>query len=299
MLFSTLWIRKSRISLSFSGDDSCLSCHASSRTKNEPGFFIRSIFPDEEGEPIARAGEDRVNHTTDLGIRWGGWFVTAEKFNLPHRGNGITKKTEESYSVSPVQAKSLSDLGQFFNHQNYLTQTSDIQALLALEHQVEMHNIFTSTKFRIMHALHNEKVINEALGETGRRDITKRIMNNATEEILDYLLFVEESHLKNVDLVGIPSFQKDFKPEVPATKDGKSLTDFDFKNRISKYACSWLIYCDSFTGLPVELKEMVLGRLKKILTGENLDDKYIHLRKTRGDIHQILSETLPAYSKLK
>ena len=43
----------------FERDDSCLNCHASSRTKNEPGFFIRSIFPDKDGEPIARAGETR------------------------------------------------------------------------------------------------------------------------------------------------------------------------------------------------------------------------------------------------
>ncbi|MCA8952994.1 MAG: hypothetical protein KDE27_26015 [Planctomycetes bacterium] len=41
-------------------DDSCLSCHASSRTDDEPGLLLRSVFPDAQGDPIASAGETRV-----------------------------------------------------------------------------------------------------------------------------------------------------------------------------------------------------------------------------------------------
>ena len=281
--------------LKFNRDDSCLSCHASGRTENEPGFFIRSVFPDKRGEPIARAGEDRVDHTTPIELRWGGYFVTAEKFTAAHRGNGYVE-TEGKYEIKHKEAKTFKDLDMFFDPDKFLTDTSDIQALMAMEHQVKMHNIFTSTKFRSMHALHNEKVINEALGETGRRDLTKRILSNAANEILEYMLFENELSIKGMEIRGKKEFNKAFSYTAPKTKDGKSLSELTFENSMVKYPCSWLIYSDSFKGLPVELKELVLQRLINILTGAEVPDKFIHLRKQRQEIHSILLETHPEYA---
>lgn len=281
--------------LKFNRDDSCLSCHASGRTENEPGFFIRSVFPDKTGEPIARAGEDRVDHTTPLDLRWGGYFVTADKFKTPHRGNGYVEK-EGKYEIKHKEAKTFKDLDMFFDPEKFLTDTSDVQALMALEHQVKMHNLFTSTKFRSMHALHNEKVINEALGETGRRDLTKRILNNAANEILEYMLFENEQSIKGLEIQGNKDFTKAFSYAAPKTKDGKSLSELSFDSSIVKYPCSWAIYSDSFKGLPAELKELVLQRLIVILSGDEVPDKYIHLRKVRDDIHKILLETHKEYA---
>ena len=68
-----------------------------------------------------------------------------------------------------------------------------------------------------------------------------------------------------------------------------------FDKGISELPCSWLIYSDSFTGLHPVLKEVLLKRLKNILTAKDLEEQYIHLRKTRKRIHQVLVETLPAY----
>ena len=281
--------------LKFTRDDSCLSCHASGRTENEPGFFIRSVFPDKVGEPIARAGEDRVDHTTPLDLRWGGYFVTADKFTQKHRGNGYVE-TKDKFEIKHKEAKTLKDLDMFFDPDKFLTDTSDIQALMALEHQVKMHNLFTTTKFRSMHALHNERVINEALGETGRRDLTKRILNNAANEILEYLLYENEVSIKGVEISGLSEFKNAFAKVSPKTSGGIGLADLSFKDRIAKYPCSWLIYSDSFTGLPVELKEIVLERLVNILTADEVPDKYIHLRKYRKDIHSILVETHKEYA---
>jgi hypothetical protein len=278
----------------FERDDSCLSCHASGRTQNEPGFFLRSVFPDYRGEPISRAGEDRVHHGTPFNVRWGGWYVTAEKMPQTHRGNAITVKNQD-YTLSPIAAKSTSDLKDFFDPENYLATSSDIEALLTLEHQVKMHNIFTSTKFRSLHALHNERVINEALGETGRRDLTARILTNAANEILDYMLFVDEISLKKIDLKGNTSFAEDFSKGRPEGHSGNSLFDLDFQNRLSKLPCSWSIYSDSFKGLPDELRELVLTKLKALLLSPELPDKYIHLRQKKDMIHQILMKTHKEY----
>lgn len=281
----------------FERDDTCLSCHASGRTGNEPGFFIRSVVPDEDGEPISRAGEDRVNHKTPLEDRWGGWFVTADKLTVGHRGNA-TAQDDGIYKIESKSAKTLNDLSEFFDASHYLTDTSDIEALLALEHQVEMHNLLVQTKFRSMHALHNEKVINEALGETGRRDLTKRILNNAANEIIDYMLFVEEESLSKVEIKGDGKFVSEFAKGKPKSSGGKSFYDFDYGKRILALPCSWIIYSDSFEGLPVELKELVLQKLKSILQSSELPDKFIHLRKTKDEIHKILTETHEAYRKV-
>ncbi|MCM8533305.1 MAG: hypothetical protein NE330_19205 [Lentisphaeraceae bacterium] len=281
----------------FERDDTCLSCHASGRTGNEPGFFIRSIFPDKNGEPIARAGEDRVNHTTPFDLRWGGWYVTGENISEKHRGNAWVKE-EGKYVLDPTPAVTTNDLSEYFDPDNYPTKTSDVEALMALEHQVEMHNILIQTKFRSVHALHNERVINKALGETGRRDLTKRILNNAANEIIDYMLFVEEVSLGKISFKGTSSFKEDFGKDKPKSSTGRSLYEFDFEKRISKLPCSWLIYGDAFTGLPEELKTLVLQKLKNLLLASELPDQFIHLRQHQQVIHKILMETHKDYQKI-
>ena len=153
-------------------DDSCLSCHASGRTLNEPGFFIRSVFPDEEGEAISRLGSDTIDHTSPIGERWGGWYVTGKKTQI-HRGNTIYRK-DSSRVPQPRQALDTTALKKFFNPDRYLAKSSDVEALMVFEHQVQMHNIFTSRHFQAIKMIESEKAINQALGETGRRPLTQK-----------------------------------------------------------------------------------------------------------------------------
>ena len=216
---------------------------------------------------------------------------------VAHRGNATAKKDGE-YKLTSQSAKSLKDLAHFFDPEKYLATTSDIDALLILEHQVEMHSIFVRTKYRSSNALHNEKVITEALGERGRRGITTRILSNAADEVLDYMLFTDEVSLGKIDLKTGSSFAVDFSKGKPMSSSGKSLYQFDLKKRIASLPCSWLIYSDSFDGLPKELKALVLQRLKKILLSVELPDKYIHLRQHQQDIHQLLLQTHEAYKDI-
>ena len=85
--------------------------------------------------------------------------------------------------------------------------------------------------------------------------------------------------------------------EILCHKKGRSLAEFSFESRISKYPCSWLIYSDSFKGLPAALKSIVLKRLFEVLTQGELPDKFIHLRKTRKAIHEILLDTHREYAE--
>ncbi|NQZ58544.1 MAG: hypothetical protein HRT88_13895, partial [Lentisphaeraceae bacterium] len=49
----------------FKRDDSCLNCHATGRTGGEPGFVLRSVFPENTGEIFSSAGGERVTHRTE------------------------------------------------------------------------------------------------------------------------------------------------------------------------------------------------------------------------------------------
>lgn len=62
--------------------DSCLQCHATSRTSGVPGMFIRSVVPDQNSHPILSAGTSLVTDSTPLRERWGvGMF---RGIRMPH-----------------------------------------------------------------------------------------------------------------------------------------------------------------------------------------------------------------------
>src|SRR5262245_40401818 len=69
--------------------DNCLICHGSSQTKDVPGHLIRSVFTQPSGLPILSAGTHRIDHTSPLNERWGGWYVTGTHGEQKHLGNLI------------------------------------------------------------------------------------------------------------------------------------------------------------------------------------------------------------------
>src|SRR5262245_9592237 len=64
--------------------DNCLICHGSSQTKEIPGHVVRSVFSDAAGLPILSAGTYRVDQTTPLEKRWGGWYATGTHGDQKH-----------------------------------------------------------------------------------------------------------------------------------------------------------------------------------------------------------------------
>ena len=71
--------------------DNCLLCHGSSHTEGVPGHMIRSVYPDSSGMPIFSAGTVRVDHTTPITKRWGGWYVSGKHGKQSHVGNLIVR----------------------------------------------------------------------------------------------------------------------------------------------------------------------------------------------------------------
>jgi hypothetical protein len=282
--------------------DTCLLCHGSSSTGGVPGHLVRSVFPDSRGLPILASGTYRIDHTSPLERRWGGWYVTGKTGAQTHLGNLIVRSRRVELPVDNSAGVNLTDLGDRFDRKRYLSGHSDVVALMVLEHQAEMHNRITRASFTARQALHQEAVLNrEMKSPPGYRwDSTTVRIRSAGDDLVKYLLFSEEAALTDA-VRGTSSFAADFAKHGPRDHLGRSLRDFDLKRRLFKYPCSYLIYSPSFDALPAEMRTYVWQRLHEVLSGRDQGKDFAHLSKQdRQAIREILLETkpgLPAYWK--
>jgi hypothetical protein len=281
--------------------DACLLCHGSSQTKNVPGHVIRSVYPDRSGEAILSLGTLRVDQTTAIDRRWGGWYVSGTHGKQTHLGNLIvTNRNDRDAIASNPDGQNVTNLKAFFDPSAYLTPHSDIVALLVLEHQAELHNLITRANFQTRLALHDQSLLNKELGRSAgyQSETTYRRIKSVGEPLVKYLLFNSEATLTD-KIQGTSTFAADFAKQGPRDRKGRSLRDFDLERRLFKYPCSYLIYSPSFEQLPDAMKDYVYQRMHDVLTNRDYTRDFDHLTADdRLAILDILRDTkkdLPAY----
>lgn len=273
--------------------DSCLLCHGSSQTQGVPGHLVRSVFPDAGGFPILSGGTHRIDHTSPLKNRWGGWYVTGTHGDQPHLGNLVVTSKSVPDDLDNSAGRNVTDLSKLFDTTAYLTPHSDIVALLVLEHQTEAHNLLTRASFATRQALHQEAALNRELHEPPdhRWNSTTVRIRDAGESLVKYLLFSGEAALTS-KIEGTSGFAAEFEKRGPRDRRGRSLRDFDLERRLFKHPCSYLIYSPSFDALPGEVRSFVLHRLFEVLTGADSSPAFAHLSATdRRAILEILIDT--------
>jgi hypothetical protein len=282
--------------------DSCLLCHASSNTRGVPGHLVRSVFPDALGHPILSSGSLRIDQSSPIDRRWGGWYVTG-KLAEGTLANGVAADGAAGKLVP------LSPVAKPYDPSAYLAPGSDAVALLVLGHQTQMHNLITLTNYKTRIALHTLANQNAAsagsAGEAGALPVdvtslpeaTRRQFERPAEQLLRYLLFANETALPNLDskeIIGSSAFAREFVARGPRDKKGRSLRDFDLSKRIFRYPCSYLIYNEAFDALPEPSKTYVYHRLLQILSGQDDDPDFESLStQDRQAILEILLETKP------
>ena len=275
--------------------DRCTLCHASSQTQGVVGHVVRSVFADSGGYPILSAGTYRVDQTTALEKRWGGWYVTGTHGEQSHLGNLIVRTRNVEQPVDNKAGHNVTDLAGRFDRSAYLTGHSDIVALLVMEHQTEAQNYLTRANFDTRQALHAEQALNKemSLPATNRWKSTDSRIRSVGDDLLKYLLFCEEALLSG-KVRGTSSFAADFAKRGPRDPLGRSLRDFDLEKRLFRYPCSYLVYSPSFDALPAPVRDYVLERLRKVLTGEDKGKEFDHLSAAdRKAIREILAATKP------
>lgn len=275
--------------------DNCMLCHASSFNQGYPGHLVRSVFADGMGLPILASGTYRIDHTSPLRQRWGGWYVTGTSGKQTHLGNMIVRGNPRPEEIDNSANVNVTHLDRYFKTSPYLTPHSDIVALMVLEHQTEMHNRLARAGFLTRLALRDEVEFNKALDRPAdyRSDSTLSRIKNAGEPVVRYLLFCEETELTD-RVKGTSGFAEEFARRGPRDHRGRSLRQFDLKRRLFAYPCSYLIYTEAFDALPAPVKDYVLRRLWEVLGGKDTSKEFAHLSvEDRRAIVQILRETKP------
>lgn len=263
----------------------CLSCHATGRTEHVPGLLVRSVFPDESGQPILPMGTSLVTHQTPLEERWGGYYVTGA-VSLPHLGN----RTYVPGGDDRPSLQALADLSGKFDTSRYLRATSDIVALMVLEHQCHAHNLLTAASMNYKRAHY----LGKAIHPEGNPDegTAGRVADQAAEQIVSWFLFAGEASQGADGVEGNDEFQRQFEASVPRTAAGESLADFQLNGRLFKNRCSYMIYSEAFQQLPKAVNSRVIAGLRAVLESSSTDDAYPDMKlPERRKIAGILTET--------
>ena len=280
----------------FVRDGECLSCHGGSFVRDVPGVLVRTVFPARNGEPLLRFGSAVVDDQTPFGDRWGGWYVTGYHGTAPHRGNAFAAEKGDQLDFTPA-AERPDELSAFFDTSAYLAPTSDVVALLVLEHQTSMHNTVTRAAFsaRRMIAYQRglQRTFKEQETDEPAYDSVRSVFNGAAQDIVDRLLFRGAAELPaGVD--GSAEFPRAYAAGAKRNRTGLSLRDLELKGRLFAHRCSPLIYTESFAALPETLKVLVFARLRTALESDDPKGRYAYLPAAeRRRILDILLETHP------
>jgi len=276
-------------------NDNCLLCHAGGQTRGVPGHLFRSLYVDKHGHPLLASGSFRVDHTSPIAQRWGGWYVTGTHGDQKHLGNQIFSGRDAAEAGIDPTGLNVTDLSQRFDSSAYLSDDSDLVALMVLGHQAAGHNVLTKALFSTKTALYREAALNRELGEPAdhRWDSTNTVLNSSAEALLKYFLFSGEAALQ-APMEGTTAFAREFTAQGPRDRHGRSLREFDLTTRLFRYPCSYLVYSESFDRLPAELRERFWTRMNAVLSGADTSPDFAHLTATdRAALREILCDTKP------
>ena len=276
----------------------CLSCHASGRTQNVPGYLMRSVTTEASGRPVFSSGTSTTTDRSPFEERWGGWYVTGSHGSMRHMGNALYR--EETEDIDRNVHANRTSLKDLFRTASYLTEHSDIVALMVLQHQSQMHNAITAANYETRQAVYQSLQMNPILDrpEGFLSDTTKRRIARVSEKVVQHLLFCDEYQL-TADVTGTSAFQSHFEATGESDSGGRSLRQFDLSKRLFRYPCSYLIYSDAFSGLPDIVRSKILVRLHGILVSEDVVEGYEHLSvKDRTAVDEILTATVAEYRAL-
>jgi hypothetical protein len=257
----------------------CVACHTGEMTLNVPGMMIGSVYPEKDGT----AGYT-VTYTTDhrspYEIRWGGWYVTGRHHEPRHMGNAVVTDRDNMLGMVTPATLHVDSLAGKFDTTGYPAQSSDIIALMLIEHQSAMSNLITRVGW--------EARVGAEVG---------RPLQEAVNDLVDYLLFIDEAPLAGP--IDWSPFARQFNSVGPYDGRGRSLRNLDLTHRLLRYPCSYMIYSDAFDALPALAKAAVYARLWDVLNGQAMGPRYARLSSDdRQAILEILRSTkkdLPSY----
>lgn len=268
----------------------CLQCHQGTTTIGIPGIMVTSVFPSGDGTPAFRGAALETDDRTQFSDRWGGWYVTGTMGSERHMGNAVAHDSAHPRDLDRENTQNVTDLGHRFDASNYLAKTSDIVALMTLEHQTRMTDL-------MIRASWDARV---ALAKGSLSDEDKAMLDGDADTMVAYMLFADEAKIYE-PIAGVSTFTQTFPQRGPRDSKGRSLRDFDLKSRMFRYPLSYMIYTETFDAMPDVVRDRVYRRLYDVLTGKDQSKTFERISDAdRRAILEIVLDTkkgLPAYWK--
>ena len=288
----------------------CLTCHDSFSEMGGgvPYFLIDSMYNVVGKQILPDVVARDTSESTPIADRWGGWYVTGDDGGAFHLGNILAPLSRAPIDRAHAYRGSLQSLSGMFDTVPYLTDKSDIVALLVLEHQVSVHNLIIHANYKSRALLAKERADSLAVGDAGNgstspvhwRDLTTQVQSRLStmlEPLVRGMLMVDAATLPR-PVAGTSGYTVQFQARGPRDSAGRSLRDLDLNTRVFRYPMSFLIYTESFDSLPFSVKEHIYERFVEVLTGRDHSPAYRPLTAAdRLAVLEILQATKPDFAR--
>lgn len=261
----------------------CLRCHDSYSLSGGgvPRFLLSSVLAGSDGNVVSHEMSEITDTATPLRRRWGGWYVTGTHGEQETMANYIVRNVATLTSLDLKSNANRTSLAEYVNLDAYARATSDIVALLVLEHQVEVQNRITRLNFESRTLLAD----NSELGSDE--------LDTLLRPLLDSLFMAHEAPLTDT-IVGSSGYKEYFEQQGPADSQGQTLRQFDLATRTFHYPLSYLIYSDAIRALADPVRNRLFAQIKAVLNNSADSVPYPHINADmRSSIRAILQATYP------
>lgn len=222
----------------------CLSCHDSYSLTGGgvPRFITGSGYIGKDGSMVAHEGWILTSDRTPLRSRWGGWYVSGMHGEQVHLGNIAVDSVYDLEDLESLRSGNHANLDQLLDTSPYLTNKSDIVALLVFEHQTTVQNAIVRVNWD---------------ARQGREyDI---------EPLVRALLMAETPPFTD-PISGTAGFEAAFAARAQADAQGRALRDLDLQTRLFRYPLSYVVHSPAFAALPIDVLRNVMARIEAELT---------------------------------
>ena len=262
----------------------CLQCHLGPATISVPGLMVSSAVVTPDGSRSGRVPNILTDQRTPLANRWGGWYVTGTHGAQTHNGNAFATDPSMPEKLDRSRSLNVTSLADRVDLSNYVASSSDLVALMTLEHQGTMTNLLLRIGWEARMAQEEKKDLGARLDEM-------------VDDLIPYMTFGNEAQLQE-PVKGVSTFAKTFADRGPRDPKGRGLRDFDLTRRLFRYPVSYMIYSATLDSLPTKARERIYRKLYDVLTGPKEIARFTkEERQAAVEIVHATKSNLPDYWK--
>lgn len=273
----------------------CLSCHDtySMLGGGTPRVVVTSapvIRPD--GTPPLETSTVSTDRTP-FSERWGGWYLTGDTGNQTHLGNLPLDDARQRGGKLSTAPRNLRSLAGLFDTSTYLTDTSDVVALLVLEHQTNVQNQMTRALYKARTAF--KRTLGDAPEPATWDELPPALQKSfkPLAEPVAQAMLMEGVVGLDEPVTGSAGYERWFESQGPKDAQGRSLRQLDLNTRVFRYPLSYQLYTEAFDALPAYLRDYVFRRIEASVSAEGDEASDLALRR---EAVAILRATKPSFA---